>query len=551
MNKKLAAALAVVSLALAACGEAEETHTGAATAGRISDFTEAEYDDLKQGGTVTTAVDEFPAQHIPFHESSSPVSDELWVWYNPQLTLMDPDGTWHYNPAYFDNVRSEEKAGNTVVTYKITSEAVFNDGTPIDIAAFRNTWTALNGSDPSYPVKDIEGYERIVSIEPGASNKEVVVTFDGAYPWWQSLFPYVIHPAIDTPEAFATAYQGQIPAQYGAGPYTIDSADITAGQIVFVPNSAWWGNDGKLDKRIFKTMDDDAAFEGLMQGQLDVADVQDAAALAEAKKASGIDIYRGRKTELSFLVLNSANPILADSQVREAIAASIDRSNLAFVLFKDTEYSEDAPGSMMTMPLRSGYSDNYSKAVRFNQERAANLLEEEGWTEGSNGIREKDGQRLEFVFIIDESDPVAEAQAGAIREDLKGVGINLIVDKRSPSDVAQALDDRQFDIVPLTMDYEDPYGVEYLERFYGTSSTLNVSGTSTFELDTRIADLDKLETVDEQTRRANDIELEAFKRFGVIPLVNGQDTVAAKDGLANMGIMGFASIAVENIGYVK
>ena len=68
---------------------------------------------------------------------------------------------------------------------------------------------------------------------------------------------------------------------------------------------------------------------------------------------------------------------------------------------------------------------------------------------------------------------------------------------------------------------------------------MNKSGTGTPELDEQIAELEKLPTQEEQIQKANELEKEAFKQYGIMPYANGPRLVASKKTLANYGAMAF------------
>ena len=80
---------------------------------------------------------------------------------------------------------------------------------------------------------------------------------------------------------------------------------------------------------------------------------------------------------------------------------------------------------------------------------------------------------------------------------------------------------------------------------------MNNSGTGTPEIDQKLVELFKLETAEEQTKRANEIEVEALKTFGIMPLFNGPDIVAVTPGLVNYGANAFAILPKEDIGWKK
>ena len=68
-----------------------------------------------------------------------------------------------------------------------TSTYQHEDLFDIDWTAFEAVWKGNSGQE-GYNANSTDGYERITSVEMGATDKDVVITFDGPYPWWHGLF---------------------------------------------------------------------------------------------------------------------------------------------------------------------------------------------------------------------------------------------------------------------------------------------------------------------------------------------------------------------------
>ncbi|NHI16179.1 ABC transporter substrate-binding protein [Microbacterium excoecariae] len=92
------------------------------------------------------------------------------------------------------------------------------------------------------------------------------------------------------------------------------------------------------------------------------------------------------------LIPNLTNEVLADDAVRDALRIGIDRAEI-------NETMGYADGNEPTSALSSGTSGYTSQAdlMAYDPEEAARILEDAGWELGDDGIREKDGQRLEFT----------------------------------------------------------------------------------------------------------------------------------------------------------
>lgn len=476
----------------------------------------------------------------------------VWGWYNPQMALYDGEGHYTPNPAYLDSVEESTEGDKTVVTYDINDDATFNDGTPIDWTAFENTWRFNNGKNTDVQVNSTDGYELIESVEKGENDKEAVVTFEGPYPWWQRLFNSILHPAIDTAEKFNEEYLGKLNPQYGAGPFKVDNVDFRGGTVSFVPNEKWWGDKPKLDKVSYRVMEDQATINAFQAGEIDVAGVGSKNNLTiAADMGDSIDVRAATRPASVLFTLNSKAPQLADKDVRHAVFSAIDRAQLAEIRYNGLGYEEEMPGSLTLFPIQDGYQDNLSEVLEYDVEEAKSLLEGAGYSEGDDGYYAKDGDKLSLRYVLIGDDEVSKSTATAVQKMLKDAGIELKIEERPSSDFSKIISERDFDLLLSGFGSSDPFGPAYFGQFYGSTSTLNKSGTGSEEFDKKIDEMQKLPTRDEQVKRVNELESEAFEEYGLLPYANGPQMVGLKKGIANMGALGFAIIPKENIGWEK
>ena len=515
------------------------------------DYNPLERDQIKDGGELTLPILEVPEQSNSLHGNAIVDGTTLWRWYNPQMTLADGDGTWHPNPAYLTNVNAEEVDGKTVVTYDINPDAVFNDDTPIDWRVFETMWKFNNAENPDVVANSTDGYDQIESVTAGESDKQAVVTYKQAYPWWQALFDRVLHPSVADAQTFNEGYLKNPHPEWGAGPYKVDQFDYNSGTVSFVPNEKWWGEKPKLDKVTYRQMESQATINAYQAGEVDAVEITNKDHLAVAKTVKDTTL-RGTLRPSNYLVtLNAKTPTLEDVKVREAVFTGMDRETLAQVRFNGMDYTENLPGSFALFQNQKGYQDNFGGLVTYDQDKAKQLLDEAGWTEGSDGIREKDGKKLTLRYVTFGDSQLVKSTAAAMQKMMKDIGVDLQVAERPSSDFSQVIAEREFDVLTSGFTSYDPYGVAYFKQVYASDSELNKSGTGTPEMDKKIAELQQLPTQEEQIERANELEKEALQQYGIMPYVNGPQLYAAKDGLANYGSYAFALVPKENIGWAK
>ena len=515
------------------------------------DYNPLERDQIKDGGELTLPILEVPEQSNSLHGNAIVDGTTLWRWYNPQMTLADGDGTWHPNPAYLTNVKDEEVDGKTVVTYDINPDAVFNDDTPIDWRVFETMWKFSNAENPDVVANSTDGYDQIESVTAGESDKQAVVTYKQAYPWWQALFDRVLHPSVVDAQTFNEGYLKNPHPEWGSGPYKVDKFDYNSGTVSFVPNEKWWGEKPKLDKVTYRQMESQATINAYQAGEVDAVEITNKDHLAVAKTVKDTTL-RGTLRPSNYLVtLNAKTPTLEDVKVREAVFTGLNRETLAQVRFNGMDYKEDLPGSFALFQNQKGYQDNFGGLVTYDQDKAKQLLDEAGWAESGDGIREKDGKKLTLRYVTFGDSQLVKSTAAAMQKMLKDIGVDLQVEERPSSDFSQVTAEREFDVLTSGFVSYDPYGVAYFKQVYASDSELNKSGTGTPEMDQKIAELQQLPTQEEQIERANELEKEALQQYGIMPYVNGPQLYATKDGLANYGSYAFALVPKENIGWAK
>ena len=550
------ALLSAAALTLSGCSGTKQQEASSDSAGGVhinlkGDYNPMERDQIKDGGELTLPIYEISEQSNSLHANSVLDTLTLWRWYNPQPVLFDGDGTWHPNPAYLTNVNAEEVDGKTVVTYDINPDAVFNDDTPIDWRAFETTWKVSSGENKDFSVSSTDGYELIESVTAGESDKQAVVTFKQPFAWWQALFNQIMHPSVSDPQIFNEGYLKNPHPEWGSGPFKVDTFDYNGGTVTFVPNEKWWGEKPKLDKVTYRQMESQATINAYQAGEVDAVEITNKDHLAVAKTVKDTTL-RGTLRPSNYLVtLNAKTPTLEDVKVREAVFTGMNRETLAQVRFNGMDYTENLPGSFALFQNQKGYQDNFGSLVTYDQDKAKQLLDEAGWAESGDGIREKDGKKLTLRYVTFGDSQLVKSTAAAMQKMLKDIGVDLQVEERPSSDFSRVIAEREFDVLTSGFTSYDPYGVAYFKQVYASDSELNKSGTGTPEMDKKIAELQQLPTQEEQIERANELEKEALQQYGIMPYVNGPQLYATKNGLANYGSYAFALVPKENIGWAK
>lgn len=551
------ALVAAVSVAATACQSSSGTDADGPdgkdapkAASAAVDYNPQPYENIKDGGTYTT-VGTFDDQGNPFNVNATLTASRVWGWYNAAAITYSPTGEVQYNPDYYSEVKVAVEGGDQKVTLTINPKAAFNDGTPIDWTAIKATWKANNGSDKDFAASSTDGYDQITSVERGENAKQAVISFKGVNASWSTLFTTFLHPKAATVDNFNKAYVKKAHPEWGAGPYTVAKWDTHSGNIIFARNPKWWGKKGRLDKRVFVNLESTAGVNAFKNGQLDYTSAVDAESLKQIKGLKGTEIRSGGSPFEYALYFNTKSAVLSETAVRKAIAQSIDRAQIAKIQFQGLDYREPLPGSAVLYSFQKGYQDNVSAVLKHAPDEAGKALDAAGWKPGADGVRVKNGKKLDVGYTLLGDDPLGKATAGALAAMLKPVGVHLVIKKGDDADFSKVLSDRRFDLFLSGNRSMDPFGARYLCDFYCSDRDSNITGAGTPSLDKEIRATTEIADLDQQSAAVNKVERKALRQYAFLPLFSGPSTYGVKKGLANVGATIFNTPLPETVGWQK
>lgn len=222
------------------------------------------------------------------------------------------------------------------------------------------------------------------------------------------------------------------------------------------------------------------------------------------------------------LSLRFNHPLLQDIRVRQAIIAGVDREAIVDTLF--TENYPLATGILAKTAL--GYTDT-SKYYEYDPKKAAKLLDEAGWVAGSDGVREKDGEKLVITFNEALPQPRSKEVVTLIQEQLAkvGIGVELFAGDQAAQDEAR-LDENTIQVYHSMVGRAD-YDV-LKSQFFSTNrnALLNLdtkadnatSKVRDTELDGLLAEIASVPTVEERQTASAEAQQRLAEQAYVLPL---------------------------------
>ena len=339
------------------------------------------------------------------------------------------------------------------LTYKLEKGHKFSDGTEVTAKDVKFTFTTL--ADPSYTGPNGGGMDNIVGYKEynsGAAKELTGVETPDDY----TVVFHLVSPQIDAVSLFGTMgiasadhyskyKQGNVKVveknqeeSCGSGAYQLKSYDKASGAS-FVRNEEFKPEKGQyqVDRIVMKKTDVTTEVSELKKGTVDlIPEVIETNKVSEASQADNMAFNYYTRSAVGFVALNANNGATADKAVRQALMYATDRQG-----FCDSYFGWDKKASDEVKKVKGGYvpaaywnpaSVNFGAVVRneettyaFDMDKANQVLDEAGWVRGADGIREKDGQKLEIKFLLSEGNSVLETLIPIVKKTWGDLGVDL------------------------------------------------------------------------------------------------------------------------------
>lgn len=522
MNRSIAwmkwlALAAVLVMVLSGCG-AGSSSGGAAQASGGEQASQAE------GGNLTFALATSPDTLDP-HRSGLAVTVRAIRTIYDNLVVQLPDGSIKPWLATEWSVSEDGKS----YTFKLREDVKFHDGTPFNAEAVKYN------------------LDRVIDPATKAANSLALIR---PYQSSEVIDEYTIKVNLETPsQAFlgnlsqallgivsptaAKKYGDQLGKNpVGTGPYTFVKWDENADIVVTKNKDYSWApetveNKGAphLDTITFKIVPEEATRIGSVQsGQVLAAETVPPQNVAALKNDPNQQLLQANTVGLPYtLFFNLRKAPWDDVKVRQAVQSAVDVESIVKTLYLgnyERAWSALSPGIL-------GYDASLEGSINPDINKANQLLDEQGWVKGADGIREKDGQKLTLRYV--DGSPNREKRndiAAIIQQQLKQVGIAVEVE--ITKDIATVIyQNWDYDLYGNSQVNSDPNA---LYAFYHTSAEgerPTLSGLSDPKID-ELLEQGAVETDPEKRVKIyNEIQQFLIDQAVILPIYVFPYTVAA------------------------
>ncbi len=203
----------------------------------------------------------------------------------------------------------------------------------------------------------------------------------------------------------------------GTGPFKVE--EVTPEHIILAANPLFYGRKPYLERVEFKFYpDQESVLSAYRRGEVEGISRVLPKDFAEVTKEEKLRLYSGRVSGYGLIFLNLQLPIFQEKAVRQALLMALDRQEII-------DEALSGQGLVAHSPILPN-SWAYHRAIKeydYDPEGARELLEEAGWwDEDDDGVREKEGMRLEFILLTND-EPARMRAAVLVAEQLKRVGV--------------------------------------------------------------------------------------------------------------------------------
>ncbi|NCD32743.1 MAG: ABC transporter substrate-binding protein [Spartobacteria bacterium] len=448
-------------------------------------------EDAYAGGTITVFAGQFPESYN-YYLSLNSFSAELFGSMYETLLDMDPV-TAEYIPGLASSwIISEDKK---TFTFHIDERAKWSDGMPV--TAEDVLWTFNTILKP----ENLTGPHKVAleTFLPPEIIDERTIAFTANDVHWRNLgacgsfqiLPKHVYKNLDF-----NKINFELPVV--SGPYALGKT-VEGFSVTLNRRSDWWAREKTMNTFIanFDTVkyrfftDRLNAFEAFKKGDIDIFPVYTSRIWVNETSGRAFDnnwivkqkVKNHKPIGFQGFAMNLRRPLFQDLRVRKALALLLNRERMNTTLMYNQYFLQ-----------RSYYPDLYDAAhpctnpvFPFDKDQARKLLADAGWQANpETGLLEKNGEVFEIRFLT--RDPSSDKFLNIYAEDLKDVGIQLVIDRKDWAAWQKDMSEFNYDMTWAAWGaglFRDPEGM-WASKEANRPNSNNINGFSNAEVDALI-----------------------------------------------------------------
>jgi peptide/nickel transport system substrate-binding protein len=384
-----------------------------------------------KGGTWTDDLFEEPDSLLP-NASTETFSDMVDQSIYAPLFVGDASG--HINPGIATVIPTIANGGvsadSKTWTFHLRPNLKWSDGQPEDARDVDFSWRLW--TNPKFPAASTIGFNLITSTDVSSDNLTITFHLKQAF----SPFLSIWTDGINSPMPMHH-FQGVAPDKIVTSPDNLNPS-VTSGPFMMkeskpgdhytmVRNPMYYrAAEGLpyLDSVVFRIVpSQDTILKDLQAGTVDSSWFLDVTKTIAYQRLTNYALTKNpNASNFEAMYFNFHNKILgAHLEVRQAMAMAIDHQALI-----------DTARRGQAVPLCTDHGQSYvpgyqanAPCPKFDPTAANALLDQNGWKMGADGVRTKDGMRLEFEYSTTANNLWRADDELILQSDFKAIGIKL------------------------------------------------------------------------------------------------------------------------------
>jgi len=401
------------------------------------------------GGTIVVALEREPSTLNPWAtQGAVPETAAVVGPILAQLQTYDPD--MQRQTQLLDGFPEVVTPDPLRVHYKLRSDAIWEDGTPVTAADVQYTLSQV--LSPNNDVASRAGYNLIrdgALQDVSADQKEFTLEFTRPYGAWRDLFTSPTQPILKASamagQDFNIALNDFVP--FSSGPFRFDS--WRKGQeLVVVRNDSWWGDHKSyVDRIVFRFVEAPSLqVDAMRSGEVQIASQTLQPQIArDMSSLPNVDVQVRQGPLREQLDMNQRDAVIGLPEVREAIAYAIDRSRIVSDVVAPYDSQAQVLQNAIFVTSQPGYQPHWN-TYEPNADKVSDALTRAGFTRGPDGSWQKGGTKLKVTIATTQGNGERDQVAAMIKDQLAAVGIDSAVDAVPSQDLFSRLANCEYQV---------------------------------------------------------------------------------------------------------
>ncbi|WP_372890364.1 ABC transporter substrate-binding protein [Rhodosalinus sp.] len=399
-----------------------------------------------------TIVREVDSNNYDPHKTTSRAASEVLFMMGDTLVSLAPD-MQTVEPGVAESWEVSEDG--TTYTFKLREDVQFCDGKPMtaeDVAYSMNRWVDPETNSPvAWRAGEVES---VTAID------DYTVEYKLEAPFSELLYQLTqsFGTIIDSENVEELGEDFGVAGFNGTGPFCWVEWTPRDTMIIERHDAYTWGapfheNTGpaSMERITWQIVpEENTRTVSVLTGQSEVTQYVPDIALEQLRSAPNVEVVASDLAFWTyFMGFKIDKETVSDPAVRRAINLGVNQEAMAEDLF----FGAVQPAySYVSQEALDWNSDVDDMLLKYDPDRANEILDEAGWTREDDGIRSKDGVRLEptaYVFAGSTWGKISEAVQSYLRE----IGVNMQVQAFDATVAWGKLATQEFDIFSMSFPY--------------------------------------------------------------------------------------------------